>query len=118
MLVWSRAEGRGINVTVRPLHIAGRDDADIGPGMCAKALASSENNVTRQKTRSCKELSGYGTFAVLITTDPDANTGRFGTMLLFLNSKDRVTIMASGGVPGGDTPAVQRLGKVLAAKYR
>ena len=88
---------------------------EIGTGICARALNEPEKNVQRQKTRSCKEIPGYGNFAVLMTTDSDQ--GRFGTALIFTNTRYRVTLLSTG-VPGGDAAAVQSLGKVLAAKYR
>jgi len=116
-LMWSRSQHTGMSVSVRPLAMPDRDSGqvEIGPGMCAKALSEPAKNVQRQKTRSCKEIPGYGNFAALMTTDSDQ--GRFATILIFTNTRYRVVLLSTG-VPGGDAAAVQSLGKVLAAKYR
>ena len=65
--------------------------------------------------QTCTPVSGYGRFGALL--NGIRGPGVLGAALIFQTSRYQISL-AGMGVPGGSAPAVQRLGKILASRYR
>ena len=64
--------------------------------------------------QSCTPLHGYGKFGALFQ---GIGPGGEGAAVAFQTSRYQIALSGMG-VPGGSVPAVQRLGKILASRYR
>lgn len=98
-----------LTVGARPLATVHGSDI-LQPNVCSTA------NAQAHQGQHCTPVFGYGKFGALLTGI--GGPARAGATIIFKTSRYQVSVFAMG-VPGGNMPAaVQRLGKILAARYR
>ncbi len=96
-----------ITVTAREFaKLRGSDP--LQPNVCSTAMAQAHAG------QSCTPLHGYGKYGALLR---GIGPGGEAAAIIFRGSRYQVALSAMS-VPGGSLPAVQRLGKILAARYR
>lgn len=85
-----------------------RGSDPIKPNLCNEARKQAHRGQT------CTPLSGYGRFGALLN---GIGPGGEGAAIIFQTSRYQISLNGMA-VPGGSVPAVQRLGKILASRYR
>lgn len=85
-----------------------RGSDPLQPNVCSEAMAQAHAG------QHCTPLHGYGKYGALLQ---GIGPGGEGAAIIFRGSRYQVSVNGMG-VPGGSLHAVQRLGKILAARYR